>query len=154
MFLLELCDGDAPELCRGGRGLTTAPDVSMGTPRSAVTGRVLGVAPGVAVNPGTPVETVRDVLADIDLLLVMTVNPGFGGQSYIESSTEKIRRARALLDEAGSKAELEVDGGITAENARRAVEAGATVLVAGSAVYGHSEGAAQGVRTIRRASVT
>ena len=112
--------------------------------------RELGVRAGVAVNPDTPLESVRHVAADIDLLLVMSVHPGFGGQSYIDRSTEKLVRARALLDGLGSLAELEVDGGIDERNAHLVAEAGAAVLVAGSAVYGHPDGAAAGVRAIRR----
>jgi len=113
--------------------------------------RELGVRPGVAVNPATPLETVREVLPNVDLLLVMSVDPGFGGQSYIPSSSDKLRRARAMLDEIESKAELEVDGGVDAGNAATIVAAGASVLVAGSAVYGHDGGAADGVRAIRQA---
>jgi ribulose-phosphate 3-epimerase len=109
----------------------------------------LGVKAGVALNPATPLEPIRDVLTEIDLLLVMSVNPGFGGQAYIASSTEKVRRARRLLDALGSSAELEVDGGVDARNAGELVRAGATVLVAGSAVYHHPEGAARGVEAIR-----
>ena len=95
-----------------------------------------GVRAGVSVNPGTPVETIAPVINDIDLLLIMTVNPGFSGQSFIESSIEKIKTARAMLDDAGSEAELEVDGGIKASNIALVAEAGANVCVAGSAVYG------------------
>ncbi len=113
--------------------------------------RQLGVRPGVAVNPATPLETVREVLPNVDLLLVMSVDPGFGGQSYIASSSDKLRRARAMLDEIGSTAELQVDGGVDAGNAAAIVAAGASVLVAGSAVYGHDGGAAGGVRAIRQA---
>ena len=113
--------------------------------------RELGVRPGVALNPGTSLASVREVLPAVDLLLVMSVNPGFGGQSYIPSSSDKIRRARAMLDEAGSTAELEVDGGIDAGNAAAIAAAGATVLVAGSAVYGHPGGATAGVRALRTA---
>ena len=113
--------------------------------------RGLGVRAGVAVNPDTPIEVIRDVAPDLDLLVVMSVHPGFGGQKYIEGSTEKVRRARALLDETGSKAELEVDGGVDATNAAEIAAAGATVLVAGSAVYAHEDGAAEGVRALRRA---
>lgn len=111
----------------------------------------LQVQAGVALNPATPLEMVREVVPYLDLLLVMSVNPGFGGQSYIAGSTEKIERARAMLDGAGSEAELEVDGGVGAANAARVVDAGATVLVAGSAVYGHPDGAAAGVQAIRGA---
>ena len=98
--------------------------------------RELGVRPGVAVNPATSLESVREVLPNLDLLLVMSVNPGFGGQSYIEASSDKLRRARAMLKEIGSDAELQVDGGVDADNAAAVVSAGASVLVAGSAIYG------------------
>jgi ribulose-phosphate 3-epimerase len=114
--------------------------------------RSLGVKAGVAVNPATPLDTVRHVLKDIDLLLVMSVNPGFGGQAFIPTSTAKVRQARALLDEVGSSAELEVDGGVDAGNAGVLARAGATVLVAGSAVYRHPEGAQLGVGVIRRSA--
>jgi len=115
--------------------------------------RELGVKAGVAINPATPLEAVREVLPNVDLLLIMSVNPGFGGQSYIPSSSDKLRRARAMLEEIGSTAELEVDGGVIATNAAGIVESGASVLVAGSAVYGHEGGPAAGVRAIRE-SVT
>ncbi len=108
----------------------------------------LGAKAGVAINPATSLEAVREVLPYVDLLLVMSVNPGFGGQSYISTSTEKIRRARALLDEISSDAEIEVDGGVDAGKAAMLAEAGVSVAVAGSAVYGHPGGAAQGVREI------
>lgn len=110
--------------------------------------RELGVGAGVAVNPATPLESVQEILPDVDLLLVMSVNPGFGGQSYIPGSTEKIRRARAMLDAVGSDAELEVDGGVDPHNVAEVVRAGATVVVAGSAVYGHPEGAEAGARAM------
>lgn len=113
--------------------------------------RDLGMRPGVAINPATPLEAVREVIADIDLLVIMSVNPGFGGQSYIPSSQDKVRRARAMLEEVSSAAELEVDGGVDATNAAAVVAAGASVLVAGSAVYAHPQGAAAGVRAIRDA---
>jgi len=112
----------------------------------------LGAKAGVALNPGTSLEAIRDVLPYLDLLLVMSVNPGFGGQSYIEASTAKLGRARAMLDELGSDAELEVDGGVGVSNVEEIVNAGASVVVAGSAVYGHPGGAAAGVRAIRSAS--
>jgi ribulose-phosphate 3-epimerase len=111
--------------------------------------RELGVRPGVALNPATPLSAVQEVLPYVDLLLIMSVNPGFGGQRFIPTTLEKLRRARALLDEAGSEADLEVDGGVDAGNAAEIIGAGATVLVAGSAVYGHPSGAAEGVRAIR-----
>jgi ribulose-phosphate 3-epimerase len=98
--------------------------------------RELGVRPGVTLNPATSISTVEEILPYVDLVLVMSVNPGFGGQSYIPTSTDKIRRLRAMLDSIGSKAELEVDGGIKAGNAAEIANAGATVLVAGSAIFG------------------
>lgn len=113
--------------------------------------RELGVRAGVAVNPGTPVDFVRDCLAEIDLLLVMSVNPGFGGQSFIEASTKKVAEARKLLDGAGSGAEIEVDGGVGAGNAGALVDAGASVLVAGSSVYGHAAGPKGGITALRDA---
>ncbi len=111
----------------------------------------LGVKAGVALNPATPLESVSEVLRLTDLLLIMSVNPGFGGQVYIPQSTDKVRRARALLDAADSGAELEVDGGVDAKNAAELEAAGATVLVAGSAVYGHPSGPKGGVEAIRAA---
>ena len=95
--------------------------------------RALGKKAGVALNPATPVSVLEHVIADVDLVLVMSVNPGFGGQSFIPESINKIRQAKALIG--GRDIDLEVDGGITAENARAVVDAGANVLVAGSAVY-------------------
>ena len=109
----------------------------------------LEVRPGVAVNPATSLEAVREAMPYVGLLLVMSVNPGFGGQSYIPTSTDKIRRARTLLDETGSSAELEVDGGVGPSNVARVVDAGASVVVAGSAVFGHPDGARAGVAAIR-----
>ncbi|MEX2467716.1 MAG: ribulose-phosphate 3-epimerase [Gemmatimonadota bacterium] len=111
--------------------------------------RQLGVKAGVALNPATPLAAVEEIAGEIDLLLVMSVNPGFGGQAFIPASVDKVKRARRLLDEAGTTAEIEVDGGVDARNAAALIEAGATVLVAGSAVYRHPEGPAAGVRSIR-----
>ncbi|MEC7739402.1 MAG: ribulose-phosphate 3-epimerase, partial [Gemmatimonadota bacterium] len=111
----------------------------------------LGVKAGVALNPETSLEEIDDVLGELDLLVIMSVNPGFGGQAYIPGSTEKVAQARRLLDRYGSPAELEVDGGVDANNAADLQAAGASVLVAGSAIYGHPEGPGAGVRTIREA---
>ncbi len=115
--------------------------------------RELGALPGVALNPDTPLDSVEGVLGELDLLLVMSVHPGFGGQGYILSTTPKLERARRLLDEIGSSAELEVDGGIDADNAARVARAGATVLVAGSSVFRHEGGAAEGVRSLWKALI-
>ncbi|HWG90295.1 MAG TPA: ribulose-phosphate 3-epimerase [Candidatus Thermoplasmatota archaeon] len=109
----------------------------------------LGARAGVALNPGTPLSAVEHVLPDLDLLLVMTVNPGFGGQKFIHSMIPKIEKAREMLDRAGSRADLEVDGGVNTETARLCVKAGADVLVAGNAVYGYKGNLADIIREIR-----
>jgi ribulose-phosphate 3-epimerase len=94
----------------------------------------------VSLNPGTTEETLRYVAADVDLVLVMSVNPGFGGQKFLPSQLEKVRRIRALLDAAGNRdAVIEIDGGITAENAAAVCEAGVSALVAGSSVFGRPD---------------
>ncbi len=108
-----------------------------------------GARPGVALNPATPLTAVEHVLDMIELLLVMTVNPGFGGQRYLASMEPKIERARALLDGSGREIDLEVDGGISPDTVAGAVAAGANVLVAGSALFGDSEGLAHGVAELR-----
>ena len=111
--------------------------------------RELGVKPGVVINPATPVSLIEPILPCVDLVLLMSVNPGFGGQSYIPGCTDKIRRVRALLDEMGSEALLEVDGGINETTAREVVEAGADVLVAGSAVYNRAASVASNIAALR-----
>ncbi len=98
-----------------------------------------GKKAGVSLNPATPVCLLEEVIGELDLVLVMSVNPGFSGQSYIESSTAKVRKVRKMLDEAGSKAELQVDGGIKISNIAEVACAGADVFVAGSAVYGSDD---------------
>jgi ribulose-phosphate 3-epimerase len=110
----------------------------------------MGLGAGVALNPATPVSTIEEIAADVDLVLVMTVNPGFGGQSFIERSVPKIREMRALLDRTGSRAAIEVDGGIDIDTAPRVVAAGAEVLVAGSAIFRAADPAAA-VRELRAA---
>ena len=112
--------------------------------------RGLGARAGVALNPSTPLSAIEDVLDEIDLILIMSVNPGFGGQAFIPRSVDKIARARALIEAwRPGRIELEVDGGVSPETAPALVGAGATVLVAGSAVFGHPDGAAAGVGAIR-----
>ena len=95
----------------------------------------LGCAAGVVINPGTPVESLREVAADLDLVLIMSVNPGYGGQSFIPASVGKIARMRQLLTDTNSKAALEVDGGITRETIRACWNAGADTFVAGNAIF-------------------
>lgn len=114
--------------------------------------RELGVRAGVALNPATPVHLLRDIVGDLDLVLVMSVNPGFGGQRFIPHSIARLRQARRLLDETGSEARLQVDGGVTPENAGAIVAAGADVLVAGSAIFRHPDGPAAGVAALRSAA--
>jgi len=114
--------------------------------------RALGMRPGVTLNPATPLATLEEILPYVDLVLVMTVNPGFGGQKFIPSSLDKIRRLRGMLDALGSQAELEVDGGIYPETAAAVVAAGATVLVAGTAIFQAEDGIAAAVRQLREAA--
>ena len=114
----------------------------------------LGAKAGVALNPATPLSAIEDVVEHLDLLLIMSVNPGFGGQSYIPRSSDKLRRARAMLDAAGSSAELQVDGGVGLSNIAEVAATGASVIVAGSAVYGYPEGATAGVSALRSAAST
>ncbi len=110
-----------------------------------------GAKAGVAVNPATPLGVLEEILPYADLLLVMSVNPGFGGQAYIPTSTDKIARLRRMRDAAGSRALIQVDGGVTPANVRAVVEAGADVVVAGSAVYRGD--VAANVQALRRASL-
>jgi ribulose-phosphate 3-epimerase len=97
--------------------------------------RSLGAKAGISICPQTPVAMLEDLMADIDLILIMSVNPGFGGQKFIPHSLEKIRQARELANRSGARCEIEVDGGVTLANARSVVEAGADVLVMGSAIF-------------------
>lgn len=110
-----------------------------------------GVRAGVALNPATPVEALRHVVDQLDLLMVLTVNPGFGGQSFLPEMLPKVASARSLIDSAGSQAELQIDGGVDAGNIARLADLGATVVVAGSAVYGHPRGAEAGISALRQA---
>lgn len=114
--------------------------------------RQLGASPGVTLNPATSLETVREILPYVDQVLVMTVNPGFGGQTYIPTMTDKIARLARMIVESGSEAEIEVDGGIDANTAPEVVAAGARVLVAGSAIYNAIEGVKEGIRTLQLAA--
>ena len=95
----------------------------------------LGMKAGVALNPATPVETLRWILPEVDMVLIMSVNPGFGGQKFISYATEKVREVRRMADEMGLHTDIEVDGGVTTANAGELLKAGANILVAGSAVF-------------------
>jgi ribulose-phosphate 3-epimerase len=114
--------------------------------------RSLGAKAGAVLNPATPASVLEEVVHDLDFVVVMTVNPGFGGQSFIPNSIEKIRRVRTLLDRAGATAPIEVDGGVDLTNAAAVVEAGASILVAGNAIFGtpDAEAATRGLRAAAR----
>lgn len=114
--------------------------------------RELGMRPGVTLNPATPVDTLAEILPYVEQVLVMTVNPGFGGQSYIPTMTAKIARLAARIADAGLNIDIEVDGGIDAETAPAVVAAGANVLVAGTAVFRYPEGVAAGIAALRQAA--
>ena len=98
--------------------------------------REAGMQPAVTINPATPVALLQDIIQDVYMVLIMSVNPGFGGQKFIEHSVEKVRELHALIERTGSKALIEVDGGVNLETGARLVEAGADALVAGNAVFG------------------
>jgi ribulose-phosphate 3-epimerase len=119
----------------GADGLTVHPEAGPHIHRTLQHIRKLGKKAGVVLNPGTPVDALDNLMDLVDLILVMSVNPGFGGQSFIESQLKKIEAARKRIDATGRDIALEVDGGITPETAKRAIAAGATVLVAGTAVF-------------------
>ncbi|MCK6629111.1 MAG: ribulose-phosphate 3-epimerase [Anaerolineae bacterium] len=109
----------------------------------------LGVKAGVTLNPATPLSSLEEILPEVDLVLIMSVNPGFGGQAYIPGSTAKIARLRAMLDAIGSQADLEVDGGVNPATIGEVVAAGATVLVAGSAIFNQHAPVWQNVQQLR-----
>lgn len=111
--------------------------------------KALGVKAGVSVNPATPIDIIDYILPELDLVLVMSVNPGYAGQQFMEEVVDKIALLREILDQRGLAAELEVDGGITADTAPKAVAAGARVLVAGSAIFNKKENVAQAMERLR-----
>jgi ribulose-phosphate 3-epimerase len=112
----------------------------------------LGCQAGVALNPGTAIETLREIVPFVDLVLVMTVNPGFGGQRFIETSTSKIRRLRKLMDELNPTCDLQADGGINVENIADVVASGANVFVVGSSVYNQQGTVANNLAALRQAA--
>lgn len=119
----------------GASGLTIHVEAAPHLHRQLTRIRELGCAAGVALNPATPVDSIREIIPELDLLLIMTVNPGFGGQEFIPYSPEKVARARALLDAAGSTASLEVDGGISRTTIGQVYTAGANTFVAGHSIF-------------------
>jgi ribulose-phosphate 3-epimerase len=133
----------------GANLFTFHPEATVHVQRQLAAVRERGMRAGLALNPATPLALIEEVVPDLDLVLVMSVNPGFGGQSYLPSATDKIRRTRALLDRHESRATLEVDGGITAATIAEAWGAGADTFVAGTAVFGASD-PAEAVRELSR----
>jgi ribulose-phosphate 3-epimerase len=131
---------------------TLHPEATVHVQRHLATIRERGMAAGLALNPSSPLTLAEEVIGDLDLLLLMSVNPGFGGQAYLPAATDKIRRARALLDRVGSGAALEVDGGITVDTVAEAWGAGADTFVAGTAVFAEPD-IAGAVRALRRMCV-
>jgi ribulose-phosphate 3-epimerase len=109
----------------------------------------LGAQAIVALNPATSITSLEEIVGDIDGVLVMTVNPGFGAQQFIESTVDKISRTRAMLDRTGRQVDLAVDGGINGDTVRRVVEAGANTLIAGNSVFGNPVGVEAAVRELR-----
>ena len=109
----------------------------------------LGIKAGVSINPSTSVRTLDEIICDVDLILVMSVNPGFGGQSYIHSCTNKIRKVREMLDDRGVSADLEVDGGVNVDTVNEVISAGANAFVAGSAIFNDKNSVAENVSALR-----
>lgn len=135
----------------GADGVTVQAEACIHLQRTLALIRKLGAKAGVALNPATPLNILDYILDDVDLILIMTVNPGFGGQDFLPATLPKIRRTKELIASTAHPIHLEVDGGITAKTAGAVTEAGANVLVAGTSIYGHPEGVAAGARELRAA---
>ena len=130
--------------------LTVHPEAGPHLHRTLQAIRAAGMRPGVALNPGTPASVIEPVIDDIDLVLVMSVNPGFGGQSFITSQLKKAEQLRRMIDQTGRDIILEIDGGLNAETAPKAIAAGVTAIVAGSAVFqGGPQAYAENIRALR-----
>ncbi len=142
-YLAEFADA-------GARVFTFHPEATIHVQRHLAAARERGMKAGLALNPASPLSLIEEVLPDLDLVLVMSVNPGFGGQHYLPAATDKIRRVRGLLGAARSAATLEVDGGITPETIGAAFGAGADTFVAGTAIF-HQPDPSEAVRALKRA---
>jgi ribulose-phosphate 3-epimerase len=139
-LMIENPDLYIPEFARVGSDLITVHQEAVShLHRTVQLIKSLGKKAGVSINPATPVSTLEVILDDLDLVLIMSVNPGFGGQSFIESCIPKIQELRQMIDERGLRVELEVDGGVKLDNIGRIAAAGADVFVAGSAVFGAAD---------------
>ena len=136
----------------GADGITVQVEACLHLQRTLAMIREAGAKAGVALNPATPPDVLEYVLGDLDLILVMTVNPGFGGQEFLPAVVPKIARVREMIASAPNPIHLEVDGGISAETTPAVTAAGANVLVAGTAIYHHAEGVTAGVRALRAAA--
>ncbi|MER6001798.1 ribulose-phosphate 3-epimerase [Nonomuraea angiospora] len=139
-LMIDDPDRWAPQYAEAGAGsVTIHAEAAKGPIRTLREIRSLGARAGLALNPATPVEPYEDLLAEVDMLLLMTVEPGFGGQKFLDGVLSKVRRARQLIERHGGRVWLQVDGGVDAGTIERCAEAGADVFVAGSAVYGASD---------------
>ena len=144
-------DAVAPEFAAAGADIITIhAEATHHLHRSVQAIKALGVKAGVSINPSTSLAAIEEMLPYLDLILVMTVNPGFGGQTFIQSVLPKIARLRRMLDDGGYPAELEVDGGVNAQTAPAVVQAGGRVLVAGSAIYNSKESVADALARLRQ----
>ncbi len=150
-LMIEQPDRLIPEFARAGADvLTVHVETCPHLHRTIQQIKEMGVKAGVTLNPGTPLAALQEVLPDVDLVLNMSVNPGFGGQSYIPASTDRIARLRRMLDERGlTRVELEVDGGIKMHNVAEVVAAGASVLVIGSAIFNRQASVAANVASLK-----
>jgi len=136
----------------GADALVVHPEADSHLHRAIEQIRKHGIRAGVAINPGTPLSAIEEVLPEVDVALIMSVDPGFGGQEFIEDVLPKVRRLRRLLDEQGLTAELAIDGGITPETAPRCVEAGVRVLVAGTAIFNQEASIAENMARLRESA--
>lgn len=151
-LMVELPERYLREFAEAGASLLTVhPEATPHVHRAVQVVRDLGLKAGLALNPGTPLDAFRPLLPDLDLALVMSVNPGFGGQRFVPSTLERLARLREWRDEVNPACEIEVDGGITPETIRAARAAGADVFVAGSAVFGGPATVAENVAALRSA---
>jgi ribulose-phosphate 3-epimerase len=152
-LMIEAPERYLEDFCAAGAtGLTVHVETCPHLHRTVQQIKGLGCRAGVTLNPSTPVVALEEILPYVDLVLVMSVNPGFGAQSFIERTVRKIERVRSMLDALNSGAELEVDGGIDARTAPLVVAAGADVLVAGSAIFNSADGVAGAIAGLRSAS--
>ena len=139
-LMVQPVDALAQAFCKAGADLVSFhPDASAHVDRTLQLIKAEGKQAGLAFNPGTPLDVLEWVIDKVDLVLIMSVNPGFGGQSFIDSALRKIEQARKLIDQTGRDIRLEVDGGIKVDNIRRVADAGADTFVAGSAIFGQAD---------------